>query len=32
MGLLIGVTAFAVVLGFGAGFAVRKQKSRMRHR
>ena len=32
MGLLIGVTAFALVLGFGAGYAVRKRKSRMRRR
>jgi hypothetical protein len=30
MGLLIGVTAFALVLGIGAGYAVRKRKSRMR--
>jgi hypothetical protein len=32
MGLLIGVTAFALVLGFSAGYAVRKRKSRMRRR
>jgi hypothetical protein len=32
VGLLLGVTALALVLGFGAGYAVRKRKSRMRRR
>jgi hypothetical protein len=32
MELFIGVTAFALVLGFGAGYAVRKRKSRMSRR
>jgi hypothetical protein len=32
MGLLVGVTAFALVVGFGAGYVVRKRKSRMSRR